>query len=44
MEELAKVIRKFENIELLATEIEAGKNINTVEELTDYLEDDFYCA
>lgn len=32
MEELAKVISKFESIEWLVAEIRAGENVETVEE------------
>lgn len=42
MKELAEVIRKFESIELLATEIEAYIGAETVEGLTEYLEDELY--
>ena len=44
MEELAKVISKFESIELLVAEIRAGENVETVEELTEYLESELSYA
>ena len=44
MEELAKVISKFESIEWLVAEIRAGENVETVEELTEYLESELSYA
>lgn len=44
MEELAKVISKFESIEWLVAEIRAGENVKTVEELTEYLESELSYA
>lgn len=44
MEELAKVISRFANIELLVAEIEAGEDVETVEELTEYLKDELEYA
>lgn len=44
MEELAKVISRFESIELLVEEISAGENVETVEELTEYLESELSYA
>lgn len=42
MKELAEVIRKFESIELLVSEIEAYIGHETVEGLVEYLEDELY--
>lgn len=44
MEELAKVISKFKSIEWLVAEIRAGENVETVEELTEYLESELSYA
>ena len=44
MEELAKVISKFESIEWLVAEIRAGENVETVEKLTEYLESELSYA
>ena len=44
MEELAKVISRFESVELLVAEIRAGEDIETVDELTEYLKDELEYA
>lgn len=44
MEELANVIRKFGNLENLAAVIEEGEEIETVEDLIEYLEDELSYA
>ena len=44
MEELANVIRKFENLENLVAVIEEGEEIETVEDLVEYLEDELSYA
>lgn len=48
MEELAKVIGKFTSIELLVAEIQAvadeKQDMETIEELVDYLEDELEYA
>lgn len=38
MDELIKIINKFDSIETLTTELQASTNITTIEELTEYLE------
>lgn len=44
MEELAKVVSKFESIELLVAELKAAENVETVEDLTEYLESELSYA
>ena len=40
MEELALVVSKFEDIETLTALINAGENIETIEDLVEYLEEE----